>query len=86
MRAFAYAIKEAKGEIILTTDADCEVKPLWAKTVCSHYYDDVAIVTGVTTQVADNWFGGNAGNRFCLSFNSRCRNNKSKISDFLYRK
>ena len=58
MRALAYAIKEATGEVILTTDADCEVKPLWAKTVCSHYFDDVAIVTGVTTQVADNWFGG----------------------------
>jgi cellulose synthase/poly-beta-1,6-N-acetylglucosamine synthase-like glycosyltransferase len=58
MRALAYAIKEATGEIILTTDADCEVKPLWAKTVCSHYFDDVAIVTGVTTQLADNWFGG----------------------------
>ena len=58
MRALAYAIKEAKGEVILTTDADCEVKPLWAKTVCSYYQDDVAIVTGVTTQVAKNWFGG----------------------------
>ena len=58
MRALAYAIKEAKGEIILTTDADCEVKPLWAKTMCSHYQDDVAIVTSITTQTADNWFGG----------------------------
>jgi len=58
MRALAYAIKEATGEIILTTDADCEVKPLWAKTICSHYFDDVAIVTGVTTQTANNWFSG----------------------------
>jgi cellulose synthase/poly-beta-1,6-N-acetylglucosamine synthase-like glycosyltransferase len=58
MRALAYAIKEAKGEIILTTDADCEVKPLWAKIMCSHYQDDVAIVTSITTQTADNWFGG----------------------------
>jgi cellulose synthase/poly-beta-1,6-N-acetylglucosamine synthase-like glycosyltransferase len=58
MRALAYAIKAAKGEVILTTDADCEVKPLWAKTVCSYYLDDVAIVTGVTTQIAKNWFGG----------------------------
>lgn len=58
MRALAYAIKEATGEIILTTDADCEVKPLWAKSICSYYQDDVAIVTGVTTQIADKWFHG----------------------------
>ena len=38
MRALAYAIKEATGEIILTTDADCEVKPLWAKTICCLLY------------------------------------------------
>ena len=58
MRALAYAIKEATGEIILTTDADCEVKPGWAKTICSHYFDDVALVTGITTQTAANWFHG----------------------------
>jgi cellulose synthase/poly-beta-1,6-N-acetylglucosamine synthase-like glycosyltransferase len=58
MRALAYGIKQAKGEIILTTDADCEVKPSWAKTICSYYKDDVALVTGYTTQVANNWFGG----------------------------
>lgn len=58
MRALAYAINKATGEIILTTDADCEVKPLWAKTICSFYEDDVAIVTGVTTQTAEKWFHG----------------------------
>jgi 1,2-diacylglycerol 3-beta-glucosyltransferase len=58
MRALAYAIKGAKGEIILTTDADCEVKPTWVKSVCSYYQKDVAIVTGVTTQIANNWFSG----------------------------
>lgn len=58
MRALSYGIKKATGEIILTTDADCEVKPLWAKTICSYYQDDVAIVTGITTQLADKWFWG----------------------------
>lgn len=58
MRALAYAIKAATGDVILTTDADCEVKPLWAKSVCSYYQDDVAIVTGVTTQTAEKWFHG----------------------------
>jgi len=58
MRALSYAIKAATGEVILTTDADCEVKPLWAKTVCSHYFDDVALVAGVTTQTSEKWFYG----------------------------
>lgn len=58
MRALAYGVKKAKGEIILTTDADCEVKPTWVKTICSYYQNDVGLVTGFTTQVADNWFGG----------------------------
>ncbi len=58
MRALAYAVKQATGEIILTTDADCEVKPQWAKTICSHYLDDVAIVAGVTTQTSEKWFYG----------------------------
>lgn len=58
MRALAYAIKEATGEIILTTDADCEVKPHWAKTICAHYFNDVALVTGITTQTSANWFHG----------------------------
>ena len=58
MRALAYAVKQATGEIIITTDADCEVKPQWAKTICSHYLDDVAIVAGVTTQTSEKWFYG----------------------------
>lgn len=56
--ALATALKIAKGEIILTTDADCEVKPLWVKTICSYYKKDVGMVTGYTTQEATGWFGG----------------------------
>ena len=44
VNALATAIREAKGEIILTTDADCEVKPAWVKTIASHYFDDVGMV------------------------------------------
>lgn len=58
MRALDYGIKEAKNEIIITTDADCEVKPQWVKTITSYYNNDIALVAGLTNQVADNWFGG----------------------------
>ena len=82
MRALAYAIKEATGEIILTTDADCEVKPQWAKTVCSYYFDDVALVAGVTTQTAEKWFYGMQAIDFVylLAAGSGCTNLNYPIS------
>lgn len=56
--ALANAIEIAKGDIILTTDADCAVNPLWAKTLVSYYKEDVAIVNGFTSQVAKDSFSG----------------------------
>lgn len=56
--ALANAIKLAKGEIILTTDADCIVSPTWAKTLVSYYQDDVGFVGGFTTQQDYNVFAG----------------------------
>lgn len=58
MRALTYALNQAQGEIILTTDADCKVKPEWVKTVCSYYNEDVGMVCGFTTQEAVNGFSG----------------------------
>ncbi len=58
MNALANAIDIAKGEIILTTDADCEVQPKWAYTIASYYQKDVAIVNGFTTQLAFDNFSG----------------------------
>ena len=58
MNALANAINLAKGEIILTTDADCEVHPKWAYTIASYYQKDVAIVNGFTTQLAYDNFSG----------------------------
>ncbi len=58
VNALATAIREAKGKIILTTDADCEVKPLWVKTIASYYKNDVGMVDSYTTQLANNSFGG----------------------------
>jgi len=52
------AIKVADGDVILTTDADCEPDPLWVKTICSYYQEDVGVVNGFTTQKACNGFSG----------------------------
>lgn len=56
--ALANALEIAKGEIILTTDADCEVNPKWVYTTASYYQPDIAIVNGFTTQKAQNGFSG----------------------------
>jgi cellulose synthase/poly-beta-1,6-N-acetylglucosamine synthase-like glycosyltransferase len=58
VNALATAIRAANGQIILTTDADCVVKPLWVKTITSFYQDEVGMVDSYTTQVATNSFGG----------------------------
>jgi len=58
VNALATAIRETNGQIILTTDADCAVKPLWIKTITSFYQDDVGMVDSYTTQLAINSFGG----------------------------
>jgi len=56
--ALANAIDIAQGEIILTTDADCQVHPLWAITVASYYQKDIGAVNGFTTQEVANGFSG----------------------------
>jgi cellulose synthase/poly-beta-1,6-N-acetylglucosamine synthase-like glycosyltransferase len=43
--ALAQAIKHANGEIILTTDADIQVKSSWAKEMVKYYSDDTGIVS-----------------------------------------
>jgi len=57
-RAMAEGIKFSTGEIILTTDADCIVNPLWAKTIASYYQADVGLVNGFTSQSVDGAFSG----------------------------
>ena len=56
--ALANAIDIAKGAIILTTDADCEVHPMWVKTMTSYYQENIGAVNGFTTQLAYNGFSG----------------------------
>jgi len=58
VRAMAEGIKLTKGEIILTTDADCNVNPLWARTIASYYIDDVGVVNGFTSQTVSGIFSG----------------------------
>ena len=57
-RAIANGIEYSKGDIILTTDADCMVSPTWAKTLASYYREDVAVVCGYTNQKWKNLFEG----------------------------
>ncbi len=56
--ALANGIEVSKGEIIITTDADCVVAPTWAKTHASYYVDNVAFVGGFTTQRNNKLFDG----------------------------
>ena len=56
--ALANAIEIAKGEVILTTDADCEAHADWVYRIASYYQEDVAMVNGFTTQYAFNNFSG----------------------------
>lgn len=56
--ALANGLQVARGEVILTTDADCTVSPTWAKSIASYYQNDVAMVCGYTSQDATNQFTG----------------------------
>lgn len=58
VRVMAEGIKISSGEIILTTDADCIVNPLWAKTIASYYVGNVGVVNGFTSQKVNDSFSG----------------------------
>ena len=58
VRAMSEGIKISTGEIILTTDADCVVNPLWAKTIASYYVTNVGVVNGFTSQNTTGAFSG----------------------------
>jgi cellulose synthase/poly-beta-1,6-N-acetylglucosamine synthase-like glycosyltransferase len=61
INALATAIKKAKGEIILLTDADCEVTATWAETLASYYSKDVGMVNGFTVINNGNIFSAIQG-------------------------
>jgi len=45
-RALSAGIEVSQGEIIITTDADCEVQPGWIRSMVSLFSDDVQAVCG----------------------------------------
>ena len=56
--ALVNGIRNSKGEIIFTTDADCIVKSSWIKTQLKYFTDNVGVVTGFTYQNAYSQFTG----------------------------
>ncbi len=53
--ALEKAIALAKGEIILTTDADCTVPRTWVESMLSMFTDDVAMVAGYSRTYIPDW-------------------------------
>ena len=44
--ALFQGIQNSRGEIILTTDADCKVLPTWVETMVSYFTPDIGMVVG----------------------------------------
>lgn len=47
--AIAHALQTARGEIIMTTDADCRVQPGWVESMVKHFEADTGMVAGLIT-------------------------------------
>lgn len=56
--AVAQAIEHARGEVILTTDADCAVPEEWVLETVRQYTPEVGCVCGFTLIRGANWFAG----------------------------
>ncbi len=54
-QALEKAIAMAKGEIILTTDADCVLPPTWIKSMVSLFTDKVSMVAGYSRTYLKDW-------------------------------
>lgn len=81
--AIANGIDIASNKIILTTDADCTVSPMWAKTIASYYIDEsVALVNGITNQSITDDFSAIQSSDFIylLTIASGTINNKMPMS------
>lgn len=46
--ALSRGIEASQGEIIVTTDADCQYKPGWLRSLVSHMTPDTGVVAGLT--------------------------------------
>lgn len=56
--ALASAIKQSKGKIIFTTDADIEVKPTWVKELVKYYNGYTGLVSSYSIIKPKNFFSG----------------------------
>lgn len=56
--ALVQGLTVALGDIILTTDADCKVNPLWAKTLASYFTNGVGLLGGMTSQETGSIWNG----------------------------
>jgi len=45
-RAIDFGIRNSRGELILTTDADCRLRPTWIETMVSYFTSEVGMVVG----------------------------------------
>jgi cellulose synthase/poly-beta-1,6-N-acetylglucosamine synthase-like glycosyltransferase len=54
--ALSKGIEKAKGEIILTTDADCIPPESWVKKVIEQFSNDISVVIGYAPLITDNSF------------------------------
>jgi len=53
--ALEQAIQVSRGEIILTTDADCITPPTWIKSMASHFTEGVSMVAGYSRTRLGDW-------------------------------
>jgi len=56
--AIDHGVSQATGEIILMTDADCEVPPGWVRLTVDEYGPEVGLVGGMTLQKVSGVFSG----------------------------
>ncbi|KAB2908370.1 MAG: glycosyltransferase [Ignavibacteriales bacterium] len=56
--ALVQGLRQSTGEVILTTDADCAVNPLWAKTLSSYFTENVGLCGGITSQSRGSIWNG----------------------------
>ena len=45
--AISFALQYAKGEVIMTTDADCMVQPQWVESMIEQYDEETGMVAGL---------------------------------------
>ena len=56
--ALDQAIKIASNDIIMITDADCEVMPTWVSHTVKYFDESVGVLAGFTLLKIKNWFDG----------------------------